>query len=216
MSSIDIPRSRSRRRLAAWSAFGAAGLAAGAVWATGFATVGGADSSGSNVTSPALTRTAPAPQAHRLAGTAVPGTDPVYTFQGFQGAVAATSMYSIDLHSQPASETFNVEVLLGTTATLTGWATLQLELDMVDAGANHTCEAGDFPGSTPTAGRTMRFDSQDARVGWNAVAGGAYYCVGLEASDGRDTAGTFLQSASELAAPTVFPTFIATVDRATS
>src|SRR6201990_367510 len=195
MPSIETPRSRSRRRLAAWSAFGAVGLAAGAVWATGFATVGGASSSRRNVTSPALTRTAQAAQANRLAGTAIAGTDPVYTFQGFQGAVAATSMYTIDLHSQPASETFNVEVLLGTTATLTGWSTIQLELDMVPAGADDTCDASDFPGSTPTAGRTMRFDSQDARVGWNGVIGGAYYCVGLEASDGRDTSGTFLQSA---------------------
>src|ERR1700760_676664 len=132
MSSIDIPRTRSRRRLAAWSAFGAAGLAAGAVWATGFATVGGASSSGTNATAPPPTRPAPAAQANRLAGTAVAGTDPVYTFQGFQGAVAATSMYTIDLHSQLASETFNVEVLLGTTATLTGWSTIQLQLDMVD------------------------------------------------------------------------------------
>jgi hypothetical protein len=124
-------------------------------------------------------------------------------------------MYTIDLSGQPASETFNVEVLLGTTAQLTGWSTIQLELDMVPAGADNTCDATDFAGS-PADPKVMRFDSQDARVGWNGVTGGARYCIGLEASDGRDVSGTFLQSASETAAPTVFPTFIATVDRATS
>ena len=38
MSTFDSPnpRSRPRRRLAAWLAFGAVGLATGAVWATGF------------------------------------------------------------------------------------------------------------------------------------------------------------------------------------
>jgi hypothetical protein len=214
MSSIDLPRrSRSRRRLAAWAAFGVAGLAAGAVWATGFATVSG---SGTNATSPALTRTAPADQADRLAGTAIAGTDPVYNFEGFQGSVAKTSVYTIDLTGQPNTETFNVEVLLATAAQLTGWSTIQLEWDMVTA-AGATCSAAaDFTGSTYTAPKVMHFDSQDARVGWNGVAGGAKYCIGLRDSDGRDINGTFLQSASETAAPSVYPSFIATVDRATS
>jgi len=216
MSTFDSPhpRSRSRRRLAAWLAFGAVGLATGAVWATGFATVG-EGSTGNNVTSPALTRTDPAAQADRLAGTIAEGTDPVYDFEGFQGSVAATSMYTVDLSGQPATEDFNVAVLLSTATPLAGWSSIQLKFDMVDDGGDG-CTAADFPVGAETAGRVMRFDSQDARVNWNTVPGNAKYCIGLRASDGRASGGTWLQSASETVAPTVFPQFIGTVDRAAS
>src|SRR3954454_19423837 len=59
MSSMPSPTSsKPRRRLAAWLAFGAAGLATGAVWATGFASISGAN--GTTGGSPALAKTPPA------------------------------------------------------------------------------------------------------------------------------------------------------------
>src|SRR4051812_1835552 len=217
MSSIDsTPRNpRTRRRLAAWLAFGAVGLAMGAVWATGFATVG-EGSTGINATSPALTRTDPADQGDRLAGTIADGTDPDYAFDGFQGSVGATSMYTVDLSAYNSTDKFNVAVLLATATPLTGWASIQLEFDMVPAGVDNVCTAADFPVAAGTDPKVMRFDSQDARVNWNTVDGNAIYCVGLRASDGRASGGTWLQSASESAAPSVFPQFIGTVARAIS
>jgi hypothetical protein len=59
----------------------------------------------------------------------------------------------------------------------------------------------------------MAFEDQDAGVYWNGLAGGSVYCIGLNASDGQDSAGTFLRRAAE-SGPTTYPTFVATVDRA--
>jgi subtilase family serine protease len=59
----------------------------------------------------------------------------------------------------------------------------------------------------------MYFDQADTGVYWNALDGGTTYCIGLAASNGQDTSGTFLRSASDTP-PTIYPTFTATLDRA--
>jgi hypothetical protein len=216
VSSIDSSNSspRSRRRLAAWLAFGAVGLATGAVWATGFASAGGSTSG--RVTSPALGRTAPVDQADRLAGTVVVDTANLdYTYEGSWGEIVDTNLFTVDLTGHAG--TYNVALLLANTATLTGWSSLQIEFQMVPAsGVGNTCVAADYNGVTtdPDDTNVMRFDAEDAAVYWNAVPGNAVYCLGVDGSDGRNLARTWLHGADENASPSVFPAFVATVDRA--
>jgi len=216
VSSIDPSNSapRSRRRLAAWLAFGAVGLATGAVWATGFAQAGGA--SNLRVTSPAITRDAPADQADRLLGTVVADTAVLnYTYEGSWGAIVDTNLFTVDLTGHPG--TYNLALLLANTTGLTGWSSLQIEFQMVPAsGPSDTCVPADFDGITadPDDTNVMRFDAEDAAVYWNAVPGNAVYCLGVDGSDGRDLSRTWLRGADENVSPSVFPAFVATVDRA--
>lgn len=215
MSSIEPSKSapRSRRRLAAWLAFGAVGLATGAVWATGFASAGGASSG--RVTSPALARSAPADQADRLAGTVVVDTALLdYTYEGSWGAIVDTNLFTVDLTGHPG--TYNLALLLADKTPLTGWSSLQIEFQMVPAsGAGDTCVASDFAVGTAAADKNvMRFDAEDAAVYWNAVPGNAVYCLGVDGSDGRNLNRTWLRGADENVSPSVFPAFVATVDRA--
>ena len=103
-------------------------------------------------------------------------------------------------------------MLLANTSVLTGWASLQLEVERVDEAASGTCDADDFDGATNA--KVLSFDDEDAGVYWNGLAGDAVYCIGVDASAGDDVAGTFLRAAQDTA-PSAFPTFITTVDRAT-
>ena len=60
----------------------------------------------------------------------------------------------------------------------------------------------------------MAFDAEDAGVYWNALAGGhALLLSASRTADGHDIAGTFLRRDSDTVAPTVYPRFVATVDR---
>jgi hypothetical protein len=69
---------RSRRRLLAWVVFGVVGLGTGAVWATGFATVTGAN--GTVAGSPAVTRTDAVTATSALAGTTTTVTPLAYAW----------------------------------------------------------------------------------------------------------------------------------------
>ncbi len=213
MSSIDPSKSvpRSRRRLAAWLAFGAAGLATGAVWATGFASVSGAN--GTTAGSPALTKTAPTTGTSALASTTTSVTPLAFDWQGRWGSIAAdTVMFKVDLSGAAfAGKTYNVALLLTNTSVLTGWASMQLEVERVDVAASGSCTAGDLDGTNNP--QLLNFDDEDAGVYWNALAGDAVYCVGVASSPGDDVGGTFLRSAQDTP-PTAFPTFVTTVDRA--
>jgi hypothetical protein len=211
-SSVGPSRSRSRRRLAAWLAFGVAGIAAGAVWATGFATAGGQQ--GTQTASPILAPQDPAAHPANLAGLVTAGSTLTYNWTGRWGSVASTNMFTVDLSGQSAGNTYNVAVLLdngGSFDNTTGWSSLQLKLEeTTPAGA--ACAASDFDGTKNP--RVMAFDTQDAGVYWNGLAGGAKYCLGIYQSDGQDTAGTFLRASSDTTPPSVYPSFIATVDQA--
>jgi hypothetical protein len=215
MSSIDSPshtaspRSRSRRRLAAWLAFGAAGLATGAVWATGFGTIGG--QTGTDVASPIIVPSAPANHPANLASVVTLGTPLDYNWQGRWGAIADTHLFTIDLTGKTG--TYNVGFLLTNGATLSskGWTSLQLKVEQTPATAG-ACAAGAFDGTKNP--KVMAFDSEDAGVYWNALPGNDIYCIGVHAADGHDTTGTFLRRNSDTVAPTVYPTFVTTVDKA--
>ena len=210
-NSQHSPKPR-RRGLYAWLAFGAVGLATGAVWATGFASIGGA--TGGNAASPIVAPSAPASHAAALFGVVTADTPLSVDWNGRWGAISAnTNFFSVDLTDEPNTQTYNLAFLLTNTTDISGhgWSSLQLKVEQVDAGAG-PCDASDFDGTQNP--KVMAFDAQDAGVYWNGVAGGDVYCIGVDASDGQNTAGTFLRRDSDTVAPTVYPRFLTTVDRA--
>jgi len=200
------------RKLSAWLAFGAAGLATGAVWASGFATVGGENRLGGSAISPALAKTAPTPASSDLNGKADDVSPIAFDWQGRWGSIHAnTVLFKVDL-SGFTGKTYNIATLLTNTTDLTGWASLQLKLEQKQiASGSSACDPADFTGSTND--QLLNVDDQDAGVYWNGLAGDKVYCIGISAAHGDDAAGTFLRAAQDTP-PTSFPTFITTVDRA--
>ena len=201
-----------RGRLAAWLAFGATGLATGAVWATGFASVGAGN--GTTGESPAMAKTAPTTNTSAL-NNKVTAVDPIsFDWDGRWGKITtAKVMFKVDLSGAEFSGTkrYNIALLLANTSVLTGWASLQLELEQVQVAANGTCDAADFDGTQND--QVLNVDDQDAGVYWNSLVGDKVYCLGIFTSDGDDFAGTFLRAAQDTP-PSSFPQFITTVDRA--
>jgi hypothetical protein len=204
---------RSRRRLAAWLAFGVLGIGIGAVWATGFATV--TSTAGANAVSPIVAPSTPADHTANLASDVTTGTGLVFGWAGRWGTITSNAnLFTVDLTAEPAGHTYNIAFLLSNAAALSsaGWTSLQLKVEQVDVGATGPCDAATFDGNQ--APKVMAFDSADAGVYWNGLAGGDIYCIGMVAGSGQDTLGTFLRRASDTVAPTVLPSFITTVDRA--
>ena len=200
---------RNRRRLAAWLGFAALGIATGAVWATGFASIGG--TTGTNGSSPIVAPSNPGAHTPELQGAATAGDPLTVNWEGRWGSTASTNFFTVDLSGEPVGQTYNVAFLLTNDISSAGWTSLQLELENVTI-ASGTCNPAAFDGTN--APRVMAFDRQDAGVYWNGLAGGSIYCIGVNASDGHDTSGTFLRRASDSSGPTTYPAFIATVDRA--
>jgi hypothetical protein len=200
---------KSRRRLGAWLAFAAVGIATGAVWATGFASIGG--TTGTSGAAPIVAPSAPGAHTPDLQGAVTAGSPLTVNWAGRWGSTAATNFFTVDLSSQANTRTFNVAFLLTNDISTSGWSSLQLQLEAVDI-ASGACDANAFDGTNRP--RVMAFDAQDAGAYWNGLAGGSKYCIGIAASDGNDTAGTFLRRDSDTSGPSVYPTFVATVDRA--
>src|SRR5256885_15819379 len=82
---------RSRRRLAAWLAFAAVGVSMGAVWATGFASIGGAN--GTNGTSPAVTSSSPGQHTPELSGLVTAGSNLAVDWNGRRGGTAPPKFF---------------------------------------------------------------------------------------------------------------------------
>ena len=200
---------KARRRLSIWLGVAALGIATGAVWATGFASVGGA--TGANGSSPMVAPSAPGAHTPDLQGTVTAGSALTVDWAGRWGSTASTNFFTVDLSSEANTRTYNVAFLLTNDISGDGWSSLQLELEAVDI-ATGPCDPADFDGTNRP--RVMAFDAQDAGVYWNGLAGGSVYCIGVNASDGNDTDGTFLRRASDSSGPAEYPTFVATVDRA--
>ena|SRR5215212_6507695 len=203
------PVRKTRRRLGIWLGFAAVGIATGAVWATGFASVGGA--TGANGSSPIVAPSAPGAHAPDLQGTVTAGSPLTVDWAGRWGSTANTNFFTVDLTGQANTRSFNLAMLLTNDISGDGWSSLQLQVEAVDI-ASGACDPAAFDGTNRP--RVMAFDAQDAGVYWNGLAGGSKYCIGLAASDGNDTAGTFLRRASDSSGPAEYPTFITTVDRA--
>ena len=202
-----------RGRLAAWLAFGAAGLATGAVWATGFASVSAGN--GTTGESPALVKTDAVDASSALNGTAAAVSPIVFDWDGRWGKVTAPKvMFKVDLSDAKFADPkrYNVAILLSNITALTGWATLQLELEHVEKAANGSCVAGDFDGTKDP--KLLNIDDQDAGVYWNTLEGEKVHCFGIGVTPASaDYTTTFLRAAQDTP-PGVFPAFIATVDRA--
>src|SRR5256885_8557876 len=128
---------RSRRRLIAWLAFGAVGIIMGAVWATGFASIGGAN--GGQSASPAFTSGAASAQSSALSGVVTAGSPLTVSWTGRWGSTAATNFFKVDLDSLPAGQTFHVAQLLTNNQSAGGWGALQLADREEDVRAGGSC-----------------------------------------------------------------------------
>ena len=190
VSSIPSPpvRRSSRGRIAAWLAFGAVGLATGAVWASGFASGTGAN--GTTAISRALTKTAPTTATSALSGTTTAVTPPAFDWQGRWGSIAAkTVMFKVDLSgSDYAGKTYNIALLLANTSDMSGWASMQLKLERVDVAAGGSCVAGAFDGTQHP--EVLSFDDEYAVVYWNGVKVDDEYCIGVNITACDDDTGT--------------------------
>jgi|tagenome__1003787_1003787.scaffolds.fasta_scaffold20628422_1 hypothetical protein len=198
-------------------AFGAVGLATGAVWATGFTQTTAVN----GVTDPAsaMTKGAPAPVPSDLdtvvskLGVAPDAGKITFDWNGRWGSIPADkALVKVDLSAAKFSgKTYNLAFLLANTSDLTEYASLQLKFDNISS-ALGDCTDADYT-AAPAAPKVMNIDNKDAAVYWNGVAGGAVYCIGIAQASGDDTAGTFIRAAQDLA-PAHWPKFITTVDRA--
>ena len=215
MSSFDPSSpspSRSRRRLAAWAAFGAVGLATGAVWASGFQT--SSVEQGTVGESPALTKPASAVALNPLAGTVTAAPDLEFNWAGRWGSTAAdTTMYTIDLDAFPNTKKYNLALLLANTSVLTGWATLQLEVDLVKLPAASVCADDADYAHAATDAQLLNSDAQDTGVYWPAVDGGSTYCIGVPQTTGDQMDGSFLRASTDTPPADDLLKFLATVDR---
>ena len=218
-STTSIPNvaRKSRRRLAIWLGFAALGVSMGAVWATGFASIGG--TTGTNPGATALPATGPASQpVSPLAGLATANATPwTVDWAGLQGSTTNQWFYQVDLSDTtktPATNNYNIAMLLTNGSAVAGsdWSTLQMKVTLYDKGTSGTCANADFDGSHSYTSKLMTFDSQDAGAYWNSLPGGEVYCVGILTSNGQDTTGTFLRRSDSATTP-VYPSFVATVDR---
>src|SRR5438128_11041288 len=110
---------RGRRRLAIWLAFAAVGIVVGAVWATGFASIGGV--TGTTNGSPAVTSGGAVDHTDALAGVVTAGSPLTVNWTGRWGSTAATNFFKVDLDSKPNTQTFNAAVLLTNDISTSGW-----------------------------------------------------------------------------------------------
>jgi hypothetical protein len=192
-------------------AFGAVGLATGAVWATGF--IGFTAANGATAESPAMAKGTPADATSALASVATKVNDVTFDWSGRWGSIPADKvLVKVDLSgAQFAGKTYNVAVLLTNTSDLTEYASLQLNLENSYKASGGACAAADY--DTTVHNKVMNIDDEDAGVYWNALPGDAVYCIGIAQAPGDDLAGTFIRSAQD-AFPTAWPAFVTTVDRA--
>jgi hypothetical protein len=206
------PKRRSRKRLAIWLSFAVLGVSMGAVWATGFASVTG--NAGSDSGSSIVATSGPSQPTSSLNSTAsANGAGWTVGWAGLQGSTTKQWFFKVDLTGK--SGTYNVAALMsnGAAVSASNWSTLQLNMENDDTGTDNTvdCATATFNGSNQS--KVVTFDTQDAGAYWNGLAGGHVYCIGVAASPGMDSSGTFLRRADTSTIP-VNPSFVATVNRA--
>jgi hypothetical protein len=184
----------------------------GAVWATGFASIGGAN--GSSTASPPITSTSASTPTSKLAGLVTAGNALTVDWAGLWGSTPARSMFTVDLTSKSAG-TYNAALLVTNDITGHGWETLQVKFELHDDGtAAGTCDNADIDGSGDT--EVMVFESQDAGAYWTGLQPGHRYCIGVPATTvpPADTTGTFIRRSDDTTPPDRFPTFVSTLNRA--
>ena len=166
--------------------------------------------------SPALAKGAPLVVASPLQNVVTDGANLPFDWEGRWGSLSADHlMATVDLSAGTfTGKTYNVALLLANTSVLTQFASLQLELEIIDAadaGTPGDCATADFDGTNDQL--ILDSDDEDSGVYWNALPGAAKYCIGVASSTGDDADGTFIRAAQDTA-PNAWPTFITTVERA--
>jgi hypothetical protein len=213
-------RARSRRRLGLWGAFLLVGLLLGAVYATGFAEVGGKSGT---LSEPAAFGGSPAANedGSELSNLiAVPGGESLtYDWAGRWGSVESQVMYEMDLTSFEAGNLFYAEVMLANVPS--GFSSLQLQLRMASA-AGSSCAVSDLEAAAASDYRVMTFDTADSQVTFagmggatTGLAGNAVYCIGVVdyPGSGKDTGGTFIRKKEKGGSFTgAYPRFVASLN----
>ncbi len=211
-SEIDVEagtRSRRRRRMRTWLAFGLVGVITGVVWAVGIATsTAVVDTAGATPATQVFGTEPPAAGVSQYAGLVTENTALTIGFSGTWGNVAAdTGMFDVDLTAE--SGTYFVAVYLNNSAT--GWSVLQLEFRQV----NKTCAlALTADWAAPAATSVMIIETEDAWAVFPTLSSGANYCIGIQAINPKanDTAGTYIRRPSPSSSPTA-PVFVAMLNR---
>ncbi|MGI8631664.1 MAG: hypothetical protein ACR2NA_03850 [Solirubrobacterales bacterium] len=188
------------------------GVALGAIWATGFASVTG---SGANEASSEDLSFAspPASSASSSGSSAAASAEDAFEveWKGRDGKIAADQkFFHIDLDGETAADEFFVEVAQSNDTSDTGWTVLQLKVELVATTAAN-CSAVDLSGTGTT--RVLNMDTQGAFVSFSSLAGGTNYCVGIESIGlANNTNGTFLKREDKASGtPSVYPAFQAIV-----
>jgi hypothetical protein len=149
-----------------------------------------------------------------LAGLVTAGNPLQVDWTGLWGSTPARSMFTVDLTGK-SSGTYNASLLLTNDISNHGWETLQLKLEMHDDGTGvGTCDDSDIDGTGTT--HVMVFDTQDAGAYWTGLAHGHRYCIGVPASSAppADQSGTFIRRDDDTTPPDLYPTLVATLNRA--
>jgi hypothetical protein len=184
----------------------------GAVWATGFASIGGQNGAATPST-PITSGTASNPTS-TLSGLVTAGNPLQVDWTGLWGSTPARSLFTVDLTSK-GSGTYNTSLLLTNDISNHGWETLQVEFELHDDGtAAGTCDDSDIDGSGTK--HVLVFDTVDAGAYWSGLAAGHRYCVGVPASSAppADQSGTFIRRDDDTTPPDLYPTLVETLNRA--
>ena len=145
------------------------------------------------------------------------GADLPFDWEGRWGSLSADHlMATVDLTGAPfTGKTYNVALLLANTSDLTEFASLQLELEVIDAadaGTPGDCATADFDGTNDQL--ILDSDDEDSGVYWNAPRRRRQVLRRrrLDAPATTPTARSSAPPRTRLRA--TWPTFITTVERA--
>jgi hypothetical protein len=212
---------RQRRRAFALGAFLLLGLALGTIWASGFATTGGATGTASKAET-LFADPGNKQDTSGLNGLITSGGNLVFNWTGQIGTVSSLSMDTADLDTLSAANNYFVGVYL--TNVPSGFSALQLQIRIADVGAGGTCTGATMEAaSNKNDYRIFTFETADAQVtfsGMNGATtglpGGKTYCIGVAnySGSGQDTEGTFIRKSTKGPNFTgVYPTFIAALNQ---
>ena len=206
-----------------WGSFLALGLMLGGVYASGFATTGGAIGT-ANGAGQAFGNPGANEDPAQLAENVSSAGQLRWNWHGSWGSLDSQVMYKIDLDSLPASSDYFSSVML--TERPTGFADLQLQLRLAEVDAGGSCTPAALNGAGAGDSRVMQFGSADAQVTFsgrnganNGLPGGTTYCVGVAdyPGAGSDPGGTFIRKAGAGAGFSgSYPQFVAALEPAAS
>ena len=166
--------------------------------------------------SPALAKGAPSVVTSPLASVVTEGADLPFDWEGRWGSLSADHlMATVDLSAGAfTGKTYNIALLLANTSVLTQFASLQLELEIIDAadaGTPGDCATADFDGTNDQL--ILDSDDEDSGVYWNAHRR-RRQVLHRRRLVHRRRRRRHLHPRRAGRRPTTWPTFITTVERA--